>query len=385
MTDAGASGVSDLARLVIGPGGHIASAASAFHAIRHSRGLPRGATSGLGRKRRGVRRRSVQRAGLAVLKRWPHPAPGPRQPDIAANGGRLSGGRIAGVRLRTSWSPVRRAEAPDMDSPARSKRLRLRRAGRCLVCEHAFAVGDEAVWHRDIRQVTCVGCHLDGRVVVEGKAGASALREHERRRQRRENHAREKLGAFGVLLARVIDEPTSTKVWRQGAHGEVRSAGRLAKHLDGTEVRLLHDRRIPGHGQANIDHLTVGPGGVTVIDSKTHSGKIRVDHVGGLFAPRRAVLLINGRDQTRLIDGVERQVAYVRAALSDLGEPDVELRGAMCFPNVDGLPLFRQLSPRDIIIDGPKPVSKLAARAGSLRAEDIDRVWRALAHRFPPA
>jgi hypothetical protein len=107
--------------------------------------------------------------------------------------------------------------------------------------------------------------------------------------------------------------------------------------------------------------------------------------VGGLFAPRRAVLLIEGRDQTRLIDGVERQVAYVRAALRGLGELDVERRGALCFPNVDGLPLFRQLSVRDIIIDGPKPVSKLAARPGSLRPEDIDRVWRALAHRFPPA
>jgi hypothetical protein len=183
----------------------------------------------------------------------------------------------------------------------------------------------------------------------------------------------------------MIDEPTSTKVWRQGAHGEVRSAARLAKHLDGTDVRLLHDRRIPDHGQANVDHLTIGPGGVTVIDSKTHRGEIRVDHVGGLFAPRRAVLLINRRDQTRLIDGVERQVGYVRAALRDLGGPDVELRGALCFPNVDGLPLFRQPCMRDIIIDGPKSVSKLAARPGSLRPEDIDRVWRTLAHRFPAA
>jgi len=55
----------------------------------------------------------------------------------------------------------------------------------------------------------------------------------------------------------------------------------LDKHLAGTGVLLLHDRRIPGDGGANIDHLAVGPGGVTVIDSKTQRGKIQVDRVGG--------------------------------------------------------------------------------------------------------
>jgi len=126
-----------------------------------------------------------------------------------------------------------RAEAPCVDSPPPAKRLRLRRAGRCVVCARDLAVGDEAVWHREVRQVTCVGCPLDEVAVAEGKAGASALREYKRRHQRREDHAREKLGGFGVLLARVVDEPTSTKASRQGANGEVRSAARLAKHLEG--------------------------------------------------------------------------------------------------------------------------------------------------------
>ena len=272
-----------------------------------------------------------------------------------------------------------------MNSSDRSKRLRLRQAGRCLVCGRELAVGDEAVWHRDIREVTCVGCRLQSAAVVEGKAGASALREYERRRRRREDRAREKLGGLGVLLARVIDEPTSTTVWEQDGTGEIQTTIRLAKHLEGSAVRVLHDRRIRGHGQANIDHLTVGPGGVTVIDTKTHRGEFRVDHVGGLFAPRRTVLIINGHDQTRLIDGVERQIAHVRASLCDLGECEVEVRGALCFRHIDGLPLFRQLTVRDIVIDGPKPVSRFAARPGSLRPEDIDRIWRALGHLFPRA
>lgn len=272
-----------------------------------------------------------------------------------------------------------------MASAGSSKRLRLRRPDRCLVCERELPAGHEAVWHRDLRRVTCLGCQLAGLEISAGDPGASALREYERRHQRREDHAREKLGRLGVVLARVIDEPSSTTVWRQGGRGEVRTAARLAKHLDGTGVRLLHDRRIPRHGQANIDHVAIGPGGVTVIDSKTHRGDVRVEHVGGLFAPRRAVLRINGREQTKLIDGIERQVGYVREALRGAGEGPIDVRAALCFPNVDGLPLFRQLTVRDVAIDGPKPVARLAARPGLLPADEVDRIWQVLALRFPPA
>jgi hypothetical protein len=183
--------------------------------------------------------------------------------------------------------------------------------------------------------VTCLGCTLDD-APPAGTAGAGALREHERLHERREQRARETLGAFGVFLSRVIEEPSSTKVWKQGGNGEVRAGARADKHLNGTGVRLLHDRRIPGRGNANIDHLAIGPGGVTVIDTKTHRGKVQLDRVGGLFAPRRTVLLINGRDRTGLIDG-------------------------------------------------PKPVAKLAARPGPLVHEMIDRLVGALGSNFPSA
>jgi hypothetical protein len=81
---------------------------------------------------------------------------------------------------------------------------------------------------------------------------------------------------------------------------------RLSKHLERTSVRLLHDRRSPAHGRANIDHVVIGPGGVTVIDTKTHRGDVGIDHVGGLFAARRGVILINGREQRKLGAAPER-------------------------------------------------------------------------------
>jgi hypothetical protein len=221
--------------------------------------------------------------------------------------------------------------------------------------------------------------------VEEGIAGASAMREYERRRQSRKQHARQKLGGLGVAFAHLIEEPQSTRVWQQGGQGEARAGARLAKHLDRREMRLLHDRLIPGRGRANIDHLTVGPGGVTVIDTKTHRGKIQVDRVGGLFAPRRSVLLIGDRDQTRLIDAAEHQIELVRATLARSGTDRIEIRGALCFPEPDGLPLLGQLSVRGIILDGPKAVAKLARRSGRLTPETVDGVWRCLAHSFPPA
>jgi hypothetical protein len=294
-----------------------------------------------------------------------------------------------------------------MDSRPSFKRLRLRRADSCVVCGLKLDVGQEALWYAGPRVVSCVGCRLEGPVVVdspavvdtptfaeppvvvegppvlEGEAGASALREYERRRRKREEHARAKLGALGGVLARVVDEPQSTRAWKQGAKGEVRAGARLAKHVKGTDVKLLHDRRIAGKG--NIDHLAVGPGGITVIDTKNYKGRVGVERVGGLFSERRTILKIAGRDQTKLIAGVETQIAAVRAALRDLGEEQIEIRGALCFANVDGLPLLRHLAVRDVIVDGPKTAARLASRPGPLRVETIDRVWRQLSSAFPPA
>src|SRR5947209_14898995 len=89
---------------------------------------------------------------------------------------------------------------------------------------------------------------------------------------------------------------------------------------------------------------------------ETHKGEIRVERVGGLFTNRHQVLLIGGRDRTALVDSVERQLAIVRTALTRPGAGRIDVRGALCFPNPDGLPIFGQLTVREIVIDGPKPV-----------------------------
>jgi hypothetical protein len=220
--------------------------------------------------------------------------------------------------------------------------------------------------------------------VLEGNPGTSALREYERRRARREDEARRKLGRLGVALAALASEPQETKAWKRGGEAEVKTAARLAKHLDGRGVRMLHDRRVPGHGRANIDHILVGAGGVTVVDTKAWRGRVRVVRKGGLFSSR-LLLLVDGRDRTALVEGVEAQVGYVRGMLKMTDFEGLDVRGALCFVDPNGLPLFSSMRFREVLIDGPKRVAKLARRPGELDAEGAERVWRHLDRCFPRA
>jgi hypothetical protein len=218
-----------------------------------------------------------------------------------------------------------------------------------------------------------------------GVAGASAMREYARRRHAHERRARERFGVVGVGLARITRDPSSTRVWRQGAEGEARVGAKLCRLLDGTGVQILHDRRLVGHGRANIDHLAVGPGGVTVIDAKAVRGEVRVRATGGLFSQRRQTLKVAGRDRTRLVRGVQKQAEAVRARLSGQGFATVEVRGALCFADAGGLPLLRRLELDGVTVDGARRVAKLAARSGTLGDAEVQRVLHILASAFPPA
>jgi hypothetical protein len=97
------------------------------------------------------------------------------------------------------------------------------------------------------------------------------------------------------------------------------------------------------------------------------------------------MLLIDGRDRTKLVEQVEHQVDIVRSELSHFGQSEIDVRGALCIPDVNGLPLFRTLSVRSIIVDGPKPVAKLARRPGQLSSDATDQIFRHLAAILPPA
>jgi hypothetical protein len=210
-----------------------------------------------------------------------------------------------------------------------------------------------------------------------GTPGASAREEHARRKISREQRAHEKHPRIGRLLLALQDEPQHQKGWARGAAGEEQVAKLLAKYLD-DGVALLHDRRIPG-SRANIDHIAVARSGVWVIDAKRYKGKATIDRPL-LGKPK---LVINGRDQTRLIDGLDRQVVHVRNAMAQIA-PETPIHGALCFVDTD-LPLTATLSLSEYALLYPKALAKRINRDGPASDSAVRAVARALASVFVPA
>ncbi len=181
--------------------------------------------------------------------------------------------------------------------------MRLRYAGVCRVCHVELPAKAEAVYERATKSVRCVvhdppatnhprrrsrpstprrkllpavasgGRAGRARCGRERRRGASARREFERRKAKREESIRSKHPKLGGLILAVTDDPQSTRAWDTGAIGEERLGKGLDAQANDT-VRLLHDRRIP-RTRANIDHIAVTAHGVVVIDAKRYRGRRR--------------------------------------------------------------------------------------------------------------
>lgn len=271
------------------------------------------------------------------------------------------------------------------------KRMNLRYDGTCRLCGARLPATTEAIYERSTKTVRCLACepaeidpqHVQS--VVEqvapsldlGVAGASARREHERRRARDEERVRAKWGRLGGVAVALSDERRTTRVWQQGAIGEEQLGARLDS-LVSRDLVALHDRRIPGT-KANIDHLVVTGGGVWVVDAKRYVGRrpeLRVE--GGILRPRVEKLLVGRRDQTKLVDGVLKQVELVSRVV------DVtRVVGVLCFLDADWPLIGGAIATRGVQVTSPRRLTKL------LRADsgdtDVTAVVAILANRFPPA
>ena len=294
------------------------------------------------------------------------------------------------------------------------KTLRLRYSGHCAQCQIELPAGTTASYDRDTNSVTCLAClaqeissapQTTGPVlpgsfddaesalvdlgaeqseVFAGVACASAQREYERRKNKRETRIREAHPRMGGLILALSDDPQSTRAWATGAQGEER-LGRQLDGLVGDGVHVLHDRRIPPT-KANIDHIVVCPSGVFVIDAKKYQGQrpsLRIE--GGWIRARTETLIVGSRNGTKLVDGVHKQVTLVRAALEANGLNAVPVGGMLCFVEADW-PLIGG----DFVIAGlnvlwPKKVASHIAKPGALDVDTAERVHHTLALAFPSA
>jgi hypothetical protein len=201
---------------------------------------------------------------------------------------------------------------------------------------------------------------------------ASAARQQDSAAGAPDVRRRERTGSFGVFVSRFRGEAQHDAAWRTGDRDTI-VAAELERLTADDHLIWMHDRARPGTVHATIDHIAIGPGGITVIDSKNLSGsaKVRVSNAGGMFGPRMDTLTVNNRDHTALIATVEQQAESIRDLLALRGLPHIDVCAALCTSNGDGLPMFRQLRVRGVLIDDTKDVARLAARRGALNSETV--------------
>jgi hypothetical protein len=267
--------------------------------------------------------------------------------------------------------------------------MRLRYAGVCWSCAVPLPVGSQAVYYRRERRVACLSCtdNANGDTIGnnadfdEGVAGSSARREHERRSVKREQRIREAHPHLGGLIIALSDDPQSTRAWARGAVGEEKLAKSLVP-LTERGVRFLHDRRIP-RSRANIDHIVIAPAGVFVIDAKRYKGRPTLRITGGLVRPRVERLLVAGRDCSKLVTGVLKQIQIIRTALGAHG--DVPVFGMLCFIDADWPLIGGSLSTQNVRVLWPRKIADHIFEPSVMDKATIATVHGDLARAFPTA
>lgn len=269
--------------------------------------------------------------------------------------------------------------------PADARSLRVKRPGACTECGISVAKGAGAFWSPSMRSVYCVACVGGAELAIgqAGIAGAAATREYEHRKAKDDDAVERKWGRLTPIAAKLATPKQSTHAWARGAAGEERLAAFLERELTG-EAILLHDRRLPG-SRANIDHLLIGPSGVWVIDAKRYTGRVERRDVGGLL--RQDVrMFVGGRDQTKLVRAMPRQVEAVRSVLAEVPAfASVPVRAALCFTDSDWgfLNLGKPFVINDVIVTYPGALRDASRKPATLDTDQIGRVAARLASTLP--
>ncbi len=262
--------------------------------------------------------------------------------------------------------------------------VRLTQPAPCSWCGLVIQPQAAAVSDLGSGNVWCLACTtaavnpdpmVQAQLPTPGTPGASARREHERRKAADEQRIRARWGRMGGLVVAGSKERPSTHAWECGAIGEERLGTRLNRLID-DGVAVLHDRRIPG-SRANIDHLVITPAAVWVIDAKRYKGRPERKTEGGLFRPRTESLRVGGRDRTHLVDGVLNLTRLVQQTVCN-----TPVKGALCFVDADWPLSAPAFSVRDVVVATVRRLTRLIGKeqAGNL---DVHQLSSHLAAQFP--
>jgi hypothetical protein len=134
------------------------------------------------------------------------------------------------------------------------------------------------------------------------------------------------------------------------------------------------------NGRGDIDLIAITPTGVYVIDAKAITGRVRVQHPW-LSEPK---LLVDGRDRTKLIDGLDRQLHAVGAVLASADHSAIPVHGVLCFTQAN-LPLIGTRHIRGHQLLYRKALANRLNTDGPITPSTLTQLARALAAALPTA
>lgn len=279
--------------------------------------------------------------------------------------------------------------------------IRVRYDGSCVVCGAELVARSHAWWDPSAKTLCCPPCaESEGLTTarsdrldvlapaqamptgpVENVAGRSAQKRFDQLHGQREARVRKRFPRAGGLLLSITDDPQSTRAWGKGAAGE-RRFGATLDALTPSGIVVLHDRLIPGK-RSNIDHVVIAASGIWVIDSKNYEGEVTRKEIGG-WRTTDHHLYVNGRDRSRLLEGVSKQAGVVREVLGD-ASGDLQVRPALCFVSSTWGWFAKPFEIDGVRVAWPKAMVDLVSQEGPCASEVATRIAAILAERLRPA
>jgi hypothetical protein len=165
------------------------------------------------------------------------------------------------------------------------------------------------------------------------------------------------------------NDSQQTKNWEKGEIGDRVVSKKLEAAVRQNTGIILHDLRRT-KSKANIDHI--------VVNSK---GDIEVK-LSGIFAASPRRLMIGGRDQTKLVQGVNRQVAAVKNVLSDAGL-EMFVEGVLCFVVPPWKIFIVLVKSNGIFLASNRGIGKLLSGIGTYTEIEVERAATNLLRAFP--
>ena len=217
--------------------------------------------------------------------------------------------------------------------------ISLRYPASCCACNQPLLAKSKALYDSDSKAVTCPSCIdstppdrpaqvdavIDAPALDAGVAGAGPQREYERRAANRDERIEQKWGRLAPVAKFLSEEPQHIAAFGKGADGERRLATHLEREI-GDGAIFLHSRKIPN---GDIDHLAIAASGIYVIDAKNYTGRVEVKDVGNWRTVDRR-LYVGGRDKSKLVEGMGKQVVAVTKAVASSGLADTPIHPVLC-------------------------------------------------------